>query len=181
MTDEQFNVLKDEFIANIKNYFIDNGSIFPHLTIFANPKEENDEGEKKPALIHIPLLDEAMVDEESKDQFINEHFPQIAKAVKERFDPIAIAWTSEAWVRMVDKEENLNNWKDLPIRKEVIIISLETEANKECLIYDIKRDGKQINSEGEMVDKVELTSCDSLSNPNGMAGRFSNLFDKLKD
>lgn len=36
------------------------------------------------------------------------------------FDVYAIAWSSEAWMRMTDKSSHLNfdNWKSIPIKKK---------------------------------------------------------------
>jgi hypothetical protein len=187
MTQDQFNVLKEEFISNIKEYVIQNGGIFPHVSVFANAKKLKNEEETKPALIHIPIPDELIIDDEGKDKFVDEIFPEIAKEIKKRFEPKALAWTSEAWVRTIDATKNPNfndqkeNWKNLPIEKEVIIITIESNDDKECVIYDIIRGGKSINTEGELVDTIELIELSNLSNPKGVEGRFSGLYSKLKD
>lgn len=187
MTQDQFDILKEEFTNNIKEYVVQNGGIFPHITIFADGKNPENEEENKPALIHIPIPDEMMMDDEGKDKFVNEVFPEIAKKVKTKFTPNALAWTSEAWVRTIHKKDNPNinyhtsDWKELPIEKEVIIITIESENDKKCVIYDVKRNGKQITHEGDIVDKVELTEATDLAYPDGIGGRFSGLFAKLKD
>lgn len=182
MTQEQFNVLKEDFITNIREYVIENGGIFPHISIFADIKNPESEEENKPALIHIPIPDELMMDDEGKDKFVNKVFPKIAEDVKKKFSPTALAWTAEAWVRTATKEKPFEaNWKDLPIEKEVVIITIESNHDKECVIYDIVRNGKQITPEGNMVDKIELIEAKNLAHPDGLGGRFSGLFDKLKD
>jgi hypothetical protein len=180
MTQEQFNTLKTEFISNIKEYVTDSGGIFPHLSIFADLQEDD---ETKPALIHVPIPEELMMDDEGKDKFVNIVFPEIAKEVKKRnFKPMAIAWTAEAWVRTADKNKGLpEDWKKLPIEKEVVIITIESDDDKECVLYDIVRNGKQVNSDGEIVDNVTLIEAKDLKYPDGIVGRFSGLFSKLKD
>jgi hypothetical protein len=181
MTNEQFDVLKEEFISNIKSYVTECGGIFPHISVFAdikNPKE----GEDKPALIHIPIPDEYMENDESKDIFVDEIFPKIATELKNRFTPTALAWTAEAWVRTMNKDGKMpDDYKTLPVQKEVIIITIESDTNKECVIYDIIRSGKQITSDGDMVDIVELVESENLRHPDGLGGRFAGLFSKLKD
>lgn len=182
MTAEQFNILKEDFITNIKEYVIENGGIFPHVSIFADIKNPESEDENKPALIHIPIPDELMIDDEGKDKFVNNIFPKIAADVKKKFNATALAWTSEAWVRTASKEKPITtDWKELPIEKEVVIITIESNYDKECVIYDIVRNGKQITPEGNMVDKIELIETKNLAHPDGLGGRFSGLFDKLKD
>lgn len=182
MTEEQFESLKTDFIENIKSYVVEFGSIFPHISIFAMEKEPKKDADKvKPALIHIPIPDELMVDEEGKETFVNEIFPEIAKQVKKTYDSKALAWTSEAWIRTAKKPEQLNNWQEMPIEKEVIVITLEFENRNEFTMYEIKRHGKQITSEGDMVDKIELIECEFSSQPEKIQGRFAGLFAKLKD
>jgi len=183
MTQDQFNTLKEDFITNIREYVTENGSIFPHISIFADVRNPSTEEENIPALIHIPIPDELMMDDEGKDKFVNKVFPKIAEEVKKKFVPTALAWTAEAWVRTMDKNKDLEktNWKELPIEKEVVIITIESNDDKKCVIYDIIRNGKQITPEGDMVDKVELIEAKNLAHPDGIGGRFSGLFAKLKD
>lgn len=182
MTTEQFDVLKEEFISNIKEYVTDSGGIFPHVSIFADVKNPEEGEEGKPALIHIPIPDELMQDDDGKDTFVNEIFPKIAEEVKIKFKPIALAWTAEAWVRTISKTEKMpDDYRNLPVQKEVIIITIETSTDNQCVIYDIIRNGKQITSDGEMVDKIELVEATDLKHPDGLGGRFSGLFSKLKD
>lgn len=183
MTQDQFDVLKEEFINNIKEYVVEYGGIFPHLSIFADVKNPENEKENKPALIHIPIPEELMADDKGKEEFVNKIFPKIAKDVKKDFNARALAWTAEAWVRTMDKKTAQSdvNWKNLPIEKEVIIITIESNDDKECVIYDIVRQGKQITADGDMVDKIELVEAKNLAHPDGIGGRFSGLFAKLKD
>ena len=181
MTNEQFDVLKEEFINNIKSYVVESGGIFPHISVFADLKNP-EEGEDRPALIHIPIPDEYMRDDESKDTFVNKIFPKIADELKLKFKPTALAWTAEAWVRTANKNEELPaDYKKLPIEKEVIIITIESHTNNECVIYDIVRNGKQVTPDGDMVDKIQLIEAKNLRYPDGLGGRFSGLFNKLKD
>ena len=187
MTDEQFQILKKEFINNVKEYVIENGGIFPHISVFADTKYVDDEDKTKPAMIHIPIPEELMIDDEGKDKFVDDVFPDIVKEIKTKFTPTALAWTSEAWVRTIDKtnssdyERLQKNWKELPIEKEVIIITIESKDDKECVIYDIVRKGKSVTTDGDIIDNIELIQSENLSNPKGVEGRFSGLFSKLKD
>ncbi len=187
MTQDQFDILKEEFIGNIKEYVIENGGIFPHISVFAKMKNPQNEEEEKPALIHIPIPDELMMDDEGKEKFVNKVFPQIAEDIKKMFDSTALAWTSEAWVRTIntkknpDIEQDVSDWKNAPIEKEVVIITIESNDDKECVIYDIIRHGKQITTEGDIVDRIELIEAKNLAHPDGIGGRFSGLFAKLKN
>ena len=191
MTTEQFSLLKEEYINNIKRFVTENGGLFPHLSVFADVNKKKirkifeDDDSDKPALLHIPLPDKYTQTDEGKELFIKNVFPELAKEIKENFTPNAIAWASEAWVRKMDKEDAPNgeipdNWKELPIQKEVIIITIESESSQECLIFNINRNGKQIDEDGNLVDTIELTPCDELSGANGFTGRFSGLFSKFK-
>lgn len=186
MTNEQYLTLKEDYINHIKGYVNEEGGLFPHLTIFAEVRHPEINEEEKPAIIHIPIPDNFMINDESKDRFVTEIIPDLFSSIKEKFIPYGIAWSSEAWVRTINKIKDSDdkipeNWKEFPIKKEVIIITIESATEKECIIYDIKRKGQQINTNGELVDTVELIKNDNFSSPSGIEGRFSGLFNYFKD
>lgn len=175
MTEERYLDLKTGYIKNITRFLKEQGDIFPHITVFGLHKEDQD----KNAIIHIPIDDEFMKSEERKDVFIDQIIPQIAKQIKEQFIPEGVAWTSEAWIREspVDKEVP-NNWKELPIKKEVLFINMEFENKKEMIVYEIKRMGKQVNEDGDIVDHVELIEQD-FSAGQSAGGRLTGLYEKF--
>ena len=72
--------------------------------VFAEHKDKSD---TKPALIHVPISDEFMETDKGKDLFVDEMLPMVAKKVVEDFKVYAIAWSSEAWMRMADKDDDI--------------------------------------------------------------------------
>lgn len=180
MTKEHFETLKEEYIGHITEYIKQAGGLFPHISIFAEEKDKTKSN--KPALIHVPISDEFMESEDGKDEFVDEALPQISKKVNEMFDVYAIAWSSEAWMRMTDKSSHLNfdNWKSIPIKKEVIIITIESKDGNDCIIYEIKRDGQQVTSDGDLVDKIELIKAEETDGVKNVGGRFSGLLKLFK-
>lgn len=176
MTEEKYQELKEEYIGNIKQFMTDMGSIFPHISVFANHKDDE---EKKDAIVHIQVPEEFMRSEQMKETFVQDVIPEIAKKIREKFIPYGVAWTSEAWVRTATKDEAVpNNWKDLPIDKEILMVSMEFVHKKEFIIFDIKRNGKQVNEDGDLVDHVDLLEQD-FSGADGMSGRFTGLLEKF--
>jgi hypothetical protein len=184
MTKEQYFDLQEDYIQHILDYVKETGGLFPHISILADIKKPTEEEKDKPALIHIPIDNEFMEDEESKDKFVDDVLPILFSQVKKKFEPKAVAWASEAWMRVVDKDfdPNVQDWKALPIKKEIIIITIESEYDEHLFVYEIKRLGKQVNSEGEMVDMVELEKLDDeFGKAQKAGGRFSGLLKKFKD
>ena len=181
MENAQYEELKEEYIKHLIDVISETGGLFPHITIFAdilNPKEEEKD---KPAIIHIPIPDKFMTDDKSKDEFIDEIIPDIFKDLKKKFEPHGVAWSSEGWMRQLDKSDKMpDDYKKLPIKKEVIIVTLGTKDKEEVIIYEVKRQGKQVNSDGDLVDIVKLEKHDG-DQPNSVAGRFSGLFKKFKN
>lgn len=173
MTQEQFEELKTDYIENLEKYISETGELFPHISIFANKKEDS-----KLSIIHVPIPDE-MMSERGKDMFIDDIMPSIYKKVKEDFIPYGVGWASEAWLREADKDTDITNWKEIPIKKEVLFISIESESSSSTTVYEIKRNGKQVTQEGDIVDIVELKEISDLSNPGKTEGRFSGLYKKL--
>ena len=175
MTEERYNDLKEGYVNNIKKFITEMGDIFPHITVFGLHKED----QSRNAIIHIPIEDEYMRSEERKEAFINEVLPQIAKKLKEQFIPEGVAWTSEAWVREAEKDAGVpDNWKELPIKREVLFINLEFEHKKEMIVYEIKRVGKQVNEDGDIVDHVDLIEQD-FSKGESSGGRLVGLYEKF--
>jgi len=178
MTEQQYDNLKENYLKHIKRYMKEAGGLFPHITILADHLNETED--PKSAVIHIPIPDEYMENDEAKDEFIEDILPDIMKTVKEKFKPHAIAWTSEAWMRVADKDFNFNEhtYKLLP-KKEVLFVSIETEDKQEHHIYEMKRTGMKVTDEGDLCDDIDLIQMeDSMSNA-PLKGRFSGLYKKL--
>jgi hypothetical protein len=113
-----------------------------------------------------------MKDDESKDEFVEKVFPKVAKKLKEDFNPVALVWSAEAWMTVMDEDEQ--------DRKEVIMISVETGKKQQSLIYEIKRNGMEFVKDKGLVEKIEL---DELINQSGLKaeGRFVGLFKNFND
>jgi len=177
MTEEKYQELKKEYVGNIKRVMTELGFIRPHLTVFGTHVDE--EKESKDALIHIEIRDEFMRSETMKEGFVQVIIPEIAKKIKDIVVPYGVAWTSEAWVRTATKEQGVpDDWKELPIEREILMISMEFTHKKEMLIYEIKRKGKQVNEDGDLVDHIDLIEED-FSSVEAMTGRFTNLLEKF--
>jgi hypothetical protein len=178
MTQDDFKDLKETYIEHIQQYIKDVGNLFPHITVFAdikNPKQDD-----KPAIIHIPIPTEYMETDDLKDKFLEQVLPDVFKSVKKEFVPVGVAWGAEAWVRIVDKDTVPKDYKKSPIQKEVIFISIETKDKHETLVYDIKRDGKQVHADGSITDVIELTEAKESGMNSGAEGRFAELFKLLE-
>jgi hypothetical protein len=183
MTSEEYLILKDDYIDFIKNYVIENGGISPQLSIFADIKKPTEEQIGKSAIVHIPIPEKFMENDMMKEMFIQEVVPDVFSDIKKEFIPQGVAWAAEAWMRVADKDFDMDKdeYKKLPIKKEVIIITIESVDNEEVFLFEIKRDGKQVNSEGNLTDAITLTYLDDMKKPNGLGGRFSGLFKKFND
>lgn len=174
MIEKEHQELIDSYIENIKKFIVDAGGLFPHLTIFADNKDPKKE--EKKALIHIPIPDSYMQSDAEKDSLVDEIFPFIYEKVKQKFTPYGIAWASEAWMRIVT-EKQMARFKELPPNKEVVVISIDTDYKCETIIYELKRTGQCINSEGDLIDQIQL---EKLEQSAGTSGRFVGLYQKLK-
>jgi hypothetical protein len=179
MTEESFKDLKETYIEHIQQYIKDVGNLFSHITIFAEQK--NAKKNSKPAIIHIPIPDEYLETDEMKDKFLEDILPDVFKSVKKEFIPSGVAWSAEAWVRIIDNKNIPENYKDSPIKKEVIFISIETKDKYETVIYDIERNGKQVNLDGSISDIIKLTKAKESGMNTGAGGRFTELFKLLEN
>ena len=179
MTQDDFKDLKQTYIEHIQQYIKDVGNLFPHITVFADIKDAKEDD--KPAIIHIPIPEEFMETDDLKDKFLEEVLPGVFKAVKAEFIPIGVAWGAEAWVRTVEKNAVVKDYKKLPIEKEVIFISIETKDKHETLVYDIERNGKQVHPDGSITDIIQLTEAKESGMSSGVTGRFTELYKLLEN
>jgi len=178
MTIEQFIEIKDEYLQNMKEMLLESGNIQPTVTIIADHLEEN-----KPAIVHIPIPEKIANSDDGKQMFIDKMIPEIAIKVKERFKIKAVAWASEAWMREAHKDDynpDTDNYKDIPIKKEILIITIDTKTNLESHVYEIVR--MSIAPNGDLIEQVDLLKLPELSKAFASTeGRFSGLYKKFTD
>ena len=185
MKNKQYEELKEEYVEHITSMMQDLGEIQPHITIFAEQLHPKEGEEDKPAIIHMFIPNEFMDSDDGKQKFIDEMLPEVAAEVKKDFIPKAIGWASEAWMRTIDKGSDFDidkdDYKNLPIKNEVIIITIESEDEQDAIIYKIKRDGTQVNKYGDLTDNIKLEILEGSNNSlKGMSGKFSGLFKNFK-
>lgn len=176
MSDDYKDMIGD-YIKLVTMMMVSNGGVTPHLTILGIDKTE-----QKNAVVYVPIESKHLASESSKDRFINVVIPDIAKGIKEKVEISAVIWASEAWMREADATVGnpLKNWKDLPIKKEVLIMSVDAGYESTTMVYEIKRNGKQVNEFGNLVDSVELVEMPELNDAQaGAEGRFTELYKKF--
>lgn len=186
---ENIEVLKNDYIKFIKDTIQETGGLYPSFTVFSEIKGEYEEDKPKIGLIHIPIPGKFIEDVDSKDELVNEVLPEISKTVKENFIPYALAWASEVWVRRISKDDakkfgnKLDQLIESAEKVEAVFINIESEFDNNVYVYEIKREGKQINSDGDLVDQISLIEASDLTESvteGSMSGRFANLFHLFK-
>lgn len=176
MTQEQFIEIKDEYLQNMKEMLLETGNIQPTVTIIADHLEEN-----KPAIVHIPLPEKIANSDSGKQMFVDKMIPEIAVKVKERFKVHAVAWAAEAWMREAPNNKynpEVDDYKKIPIKKEILILTVETADSNDCFVYEIIR--MSVAPDGSIVEDIELREMPEMSQSYAsMEGRFSGLFKKF--
>jgi hypothetical protein len=177
MTEEIFNEFVDSYIEEMKADLIDSGGIVPAISILGEDIEED-----KPSVAFIPVPNDVLKDEEYKVIFVNKVLPEVYEKIKEHCVPKVVIWASEAWMRFADKDIDIKNqdWKQLPIKKEVLIITKATETAEDVNMFEIVRDGQKVNEDGKLIDAITLKELPDLKEMTGFGGTFSGLYKKLK-
>lgn len=170
MTDETFLKLKEEYLESILEATKQSGGLPTHFTLFATQKKETDQ---KVAVINLTIPTEFFDSDEGKETVVDKIIPLIANKVNREFEVHAIAWVSEAWLREASKDDKIQDYRSLPIKKEVLIISIESEKASESFLYNVARNGHIVNEEGNLIDNIELTKLDVV--PDSTTGRFTGL------
>lgn len=173
---------KNDHKRNVKANFTKHGEGIPIVGIFAKntmPAEEN----KKYAIFLIPIPDEVMV-KEKKDEVIKVIMLAFNKLENEGFTPLCYSWSSEVWMRISKKEENLENIEDLE-KEERLFTSFETLEGSEVFLEKVIRHGKTANDKGELIDCVtfeeDVEHSSSGKEDVKIGGVFGNLLKKYHE
>lgn len=178
MTPEKIQELKITYLDHIKDYLNETGGLFPHITIIAEHRDPAKSEEN--AIIHVPIPDKYMGGDDAKQKFVDNVVPGLAKKLNEDFIPQAVVWASEAWVRSMHKDAKMEDYKDLPIEKEVLIIVYESNYDKEIQVHEMIRNGKQVNKDGNLVDAITLVHDKGFTSNDYPTGRFTGLLKKFQ-
>lgn len=175
MNKTKFIELKKDYINFVKKYTVEEGGMFAHISVFGEDEDNI------PSLVHIPVPDEYMRNDNEKDKFVEKILPKLSEILCKRFDIYGIAWSSEAWIRVASTKEEVEDYKSLPIKEEVLMISIESDFENEFNVYKIKRKGSQVTTSGDLVDNIQLVKDRELSKINPKSeGRFVGLLNKIK-
>lgn len=178
MTTEEFKEMKEAYLYDMKSMLYEHGNMPATITIMGSQIEDG-----KSSVVHIPLPDEIVNFDEGKQLFVDKMIPELSKKIKQKFNVYAVAWGSEAWMREApikrfDLEKD--DYKKLPIKKEILLFTIDTKTNLETYAYEIVR--MSIAPNGDLVEKIELVEMPEMSKAFGNnEGRFSGLYKKFTD
>jgi len=176
LTTEQYQELKAKYLKAIVSGTEEAGGLPPHIAVFGT--EKKDLG--KQAIVFMKIPEELMSSETGKDLFIEKVVPVLSKDVAKQFIVHSVAWASEAWLResKIDQPQP-ENYKDLPIKKEIVIVSIESLDKTECIMYDVIRQGHKVTADGTFVDSVMLELINESPEMISASGRFTGLIKQF--
>ena len=174
MTKEEFKEIKDYYIESTKETLLKNGNLEPVITIMGNLKDNN-----APCALQIVLPEEVVNSDENKQLFVDEGIPKLAAEVNQKFIIKAVGWSSEAWLREIPIDDyKPEDYKKIPIKREILIITIDMVDGSEAYAYEIVR--MSVSPNGDLVENIELVELEnistSISNSNG---RFNDLYKKF--
>jgi hypothetical protein len=174
MTKEEFKEIKEYYIESTKETLLKNGNLEPVITIMGNLKDNN-----TPSALQIVLPEEVANSDENKQLFVDQVIPKLAVEVREKFTIEAVGWSSEAWLREIPKDEfKVEDYKKIPIKREILIITIDTAKESECYAYEIVR--MSVSPNGDLVENIELVELPEVaSSASNSEGRFNNLYRKF--
>jgi hypothetical protein len=152
MNKKDLEGMRTEFVDSVVRMVKGEGFLSPFMGIFALNSE------RKKTLMIVPLDGNLL--NENKELFFDDIIPALHdKLHNEKFKVYAVCMASEAWARVTNAadfdntEEAINA---LP-KEEILIITYLSENEKSDVIFDLVRDGKAVNQEGNIIDYVTLT------------------------
>lgn len=156
MNREELDQLKKDYLDHIREHLVEHGNIFTHIALFGNSKETDEK-----ALVHVIVDGKYLTDDAEKEKYATKILPKIAEDIKKQFTLDAVAWTSEGYMRTAH-EKFKGNWKELPVQKEVLMILFKDAEHTQSNLFEIKRTGSVVNSEGNLVDQVSLEELTTM-------------------
>ena len=146
-------------------------NISPFLTILTREDEE------QYGHHHIPIPPMFMEGDSGKDFIRNILIQGLKNKLREDGKEIlCVNWVSEGWMYVGKKDEDVvENYRDLP-RKEILLMTFDSEDEQIISTYEIKRNGYNVGEEG-FNNGVELVPIEKDFKGGQRSGRFGNLFE----
>jgi hypothetical protein len=169
---EFIDAFKLDVIHNVTKTLARSGGLNPEINVLAKHTVK-----KEFTVIIVPVPEGVLNSANSKDLFAK-MIPTLFDDIYERgLEPLCYSWSSEAWLRKGNKNEGIpDNWQDLP-KIEVLMTTFETKDSSIMDIYNIKREGKIANEDGNLIDCISLEKNLDFEKPDGeIEGRFGNVF-----
>lgn len=175
---EKIQKFKEDVIQRVNEEAIENIFVHPQIEILCD--SQNDE---KPTIAIIPIPNELLESDETKDILADNIIPNIIKEIiKDGLEPLCLAMITEGWSYHIETKEGRpitrEGWEAAKARaekKEMVIISFDEKETSESRLF-IKK-GTKKNEAGEYIEQVWLEE-DSRGLPDASEGRFIGLLKK---
>ena len=174
------NHIKEFKIANVQmmQYLLSKqGGLDPMIVVLV--KESNDEMN----VVAVPVPGEFLNDDKTKDVLASSIPTLLSMLAKEGKEPVCFSFSSEAWLRKTPEgvTEVPDNWKDLP-KTECMISTYESADKSDMEVFEIIREGKMANENGDLIDAIVLRPYSIGENgekPKSLKGRFHGAFQEM--
>lgn len=179
---EEIEDYKKDHLATIRKMLQDNGMIYPTVSLLVLDKLKN-----KTGIVLAPISvgsSDIKVDKQTlKDRII----PELAQELADKdFELLCFSFSSEAYLRKLDlkdtkglsPKELIDKAKKVDPR-EVLMVMFETEKNVSAYTSDIRKEGKVVNSEGDMIDNIITSEYEQIDDSSDKEPILFNAF-KIK-
>ena len=167
---------KEYVIQQINENVIEHNNIDPAIHILCD-----DPKEKSPLIALVPIPNEFLADDRTKDRLTEILIPQILEHIHGEgikilcFSLITEGWSYEIKGKKPESNEEYQEAKKTAEKKEMVLISFETEKESDTRMF--YKMGTKKNAEGEYIEGTWLKPF--LEGNGTVEGRFSNLFRKF--
>jgi len=174
------NHIKEFKVANVQlmQYLLSkHGGLDPMIVVLV--KESNEEMN----VVAVPVPGEFLENDESKDVLATAIPSLLAMLAKQGKEPVCFSFSSEAWLRKTPEgvTEVPDDWKDLP-KIECMISTYESADESDMEVFEIIREGKMANENGDLIDAIVLRPYSIGENgekPKALKGRFQGAFQEM--
>jgi len=172
---EEIENFKKENNINMAKWLAVNGGLAPMCTLLVKDDDQY-------KVIIAPIPQEALESRESKRKFLS-IMPKFFETLKkDGHEVVCFSYSSEAWIRMINKEDADDIDFNSLDKKEILISSYETATSTSVEVNNIIREGKIANEDGELIDCVrleknkEMSEVEEEAGPGTIGGEFANIY-----
>lgn len=171
---------KEDHLNTMTKTFKETGYIMPTIAMLTIDSSD------KTGIVLAPIDISGKDTRLGKEDLLEIILPKLKEEIdKKNLEVVCFSFSTEAYMKKLSLDKDLSKKDPKELMKlvekleseDTLVIMFETNTNVNKYVYNIIKDGKVINSEGDLIDKFDLTDFRDLEeNSTTTKPEFLNVF-----